>query len=303
MSSGILELIFLAMLWGPSFLFIKIAVLEVPPITMVMVRVGIAAAILYTVLRFRKTPLPTGWNIWRHFAILGFFANAFPFLCFNWGEIYVDSALASILNGTTPLFTMLIAHFAIREERLTLPKILGGLIGFQGLFLLVLPSIQSGVNASFWGIMAMTAASASYGIALVYAKKNLPKLAPAVAPTAQLTMATVYLLPLSLLLDKPWSLPVPSLQAVASIIALAVFGTAIAFIVYYHILAKVGATHLSMVTYLVPVFGIALGVLVLDEILSWHAYLGCLLILLGVMVANGLIRWPQRLMRPRIESV
>lgn len=293
-----LWLLLLAALWGPSFIFIKLAVEDIPPITMAAGRVGLAAVALYLVLRLQGRNLPGPGKIWKNFAVMGFFSNALPFALFSWGEQYIDSALAAILNGTTPLFTILLAHFLIGDDRLTLPKLGGVLLGFTGLVLLILPTLFDGVHATSLGVAAITVAASSYGVAIVYSRLNLRGLPPLVAPTAQLAMATVYLLPISLLVEQPYRLPLPSWTSAGSLIALALIGTALAFVLYYRIIERTSATYLSMVTYLVPVFGITLGVVVLDEQLQWNAYVGCALILMGVMVVNGLFNglktWMQR---------
>jgi len=301
-SRMIFWLFFLAFLWGPSFVFIKIAVQEIPPLTLVVLRVGFAAVILYTILRLKGLRLPTDKKMWRHFSILGLFAHALPFFLFNWGETHIDSALASILNGTTPLFTMIFAHFWIADERLTPQKIFGALVGFLGLFILTSPSLLHGFESTTLGIIAVAFAAVSYGIAIVYARRNLRGLKPLVAPTAQLTMATVIMIPVSFLVDKPWQLVAPSLAATGSVLALAAFGTALAFVIYYFILDHAGATYLSTVTYLVPVFGVALGVSILNEKLSWHAYAGCAAILVGVMIANGVIKLPFGFLNRRVAA-
>ena len=298
MSSANLFLLFLlATLWGPSFLFIKVAVAEIPPLTMVTVRVGLAALLLYLFLRLRGGRLPHLGRLWLHFAALGLLAHAIPFTLISWGEIYVDSAVAAILNGTTPLFTMLIAHYAIADERMSWSKLAGMLLGFQGLLFLVWPAIASGFQASTGGIVAVTLASCSYGFAMVYARKYLRTLPSLVAPTAQLLVATIYMVPLALYFERPFSLSWPSLPAVGSLVALAVIGTALAFVVYYKILEVAGATHLSMVTYILPVFGVILGVLILNEQLTWNAYAGCGLILSGVMVVSGRLPLSRRILK------
>lgn len=283
-------LLFLASLWGPSFLFIKVAVGEIPPITLAMMRVGLASILLYLILRVQGRNLPRPGPIWRNFAVMGFFANALPFALFSWGEIHIDSALAAILNGTTPLFTIVLAHLFIADDRLTPLKTGGILLGFGGLLMLIAPSLFEGVRATTWGLLAITLAAASYGVGIVYARKKLRGLPPLVGPAAQLTMATLYLLPLSLLIERPLAMPAPSWAAIGSLLALATMGTAIAFVVYYHVMEQTSATYLSMVTYLVPVFGVILGVVVLNEQPGWNAYLGCALILLGVMVVNGVFK-------------
>jgi len=298
MSSANLFLLFLlATLWGPSFLFIKVAVAEIPPLTMVTIRVGLAALLLYLFLRLRGGRLPDLGRLWLHFAALGLLAHAIPFTLISWGEIYVDSAVAAILNGTTPLFTMLIAHYAIADERMSWSKLAGMLLGFQGLLFLVWPAIASGFQASTGGILAVTLASCSYGMAMVYARRYLRTLPSLVAPTAQLLVATIYMVPLALYFERPFSLSWPSLQAVGSLVALAVIGTALAFVVYYKIIEVAGATYLSMVTYILPVFGVMLGVLILNEQLTWNAYVGCGLILSGVMVVNGRLPLSRRILK------
>jgi drug/metabolite transporter (DMT)-like permease len=285
-----LLLLVLAALWGPSFLFIKVAVAEIPPLTIVLGRVGIGGILLYGVLRLQGRNLPPLGRVWLHFAFAATVQNAIPFLLFGWGEQYIDSALAAILNGTTPLFTLLLAHIFTSDDRLTPTKILGTVIGFSGLALLIGPSLLGGVKATSWGLIAVTVASLCYGIAIVYGRRNLRGLPPLVAPTAQLLLATLFVMPLSLVLERPFNLPAPSWPALASLVALGVFGTGLAFVVYYRVMEQTSATYVSMVTYLVPVFGVILGVVILNEQLGWNAYLGCALILLGVMIVNGVFR-------------
>jgi drug/metabolite transporter (DMT)-like permease len=289
---NIFGIIFLAALWGPSFLFIKIAVQEIPPLTMAAARVTLAAVILYGVLRLYRRKLPRERHIWGKFFIAGLMGNALPFVLFNWGEMYIDSALAAILNGTTPLFTLVIAHFFIHDDRLSRDKVIGAFIGFGGLLMLVAPSLMDGFHATTLGLLAVTTAAMCYGVNIVFTKKFLRGLPGLVGPTAQLSMASLILLPISFTLEQPLSLPMPSTAATASVVALAVIGTALAFIVYYRLLETTPASALAMVTYLIPVFGVLLGVLILDEKLQWNAYAGFILILLGVMVVNGAIRWP-----------
>lgn len=285
-----LWLMLLAVLWGPSFLFIKVAVGEIPPFTLVAGRVGLAAVLLYLILRLQRRALPRFGRIWLHFAVVGFFSNALPFTLFSWGEMHIDSALASILNGTTPLFTILLAHLLTSDDRLTPVKVMGSLLGFGGLVVLIAPSLLGGVRATTWGLIAATLAAASYGVATVYTRKNLRGLPPLVGPTAQLLMATLYILPLALLIEQPFRQPLPTWPALASLLALSMVGTALAFVVYYYVIDRTSATYVSMVTYLVPVIGVALGIMVLNEKPAWNAYAGCALILLGVMVVNGVFK-------------
>ncbi len=292
MSSNLVWLFILSILWGPSFLFIKIAVVEIAPLTIVAVRVGLAAVALLVLLRLRSIKLPRWGAIWGHFTVMGLLAHAIPFALFNWSEQFIDSAVASILNGTTPLFTILFAHFFTEDERLTGAKVAGSIIGFQGLLFLASPSFLAGVEATTLGILAATAASCSYGMAMIYARRHVRGQKPLVAPAAQLTLATLIMTPMAFLLEEPLAVGLPSFGALSSLLALGLFGTAAAFVVYYRILESAGATYLSMVTYLVPMFGIALGVSVLGEPVTWNMFVGGALILAGVLTVNRGLSFP-----------
>jgi drug/metabolite transporter (DMT)-like permease len=252
--------------------------------------VGLAGLLLYIILRVRGRNLPPFGRIWLHFAFAALVQNAIPFVLFGWGEQYIDSALAAILNGTTPFFTLILAHLFITDDHLTPTKALGTFIGFCGVSFLIAPSLLGGVKATAWGLIGVTVAAACYGIAIVYTRRNLRGLPPLVAPTAQLLLATLFLIPLSLVLEQPFRLSAPSWPALGSLLALSIFGTALAFVVYYRLIERSSATYVSMVTYLVPVFGVILGVAILNEQLGWNVYLGSTLILLGVMVVNGVFK-------------
>lgn len=279
-------LILLASLWGPSFLFIKIAVEEVPPVMLAALRIGIAAIILNVLLILRRERLPTGRNFWKKTFIAGLFAQAIPFVLINWGEQYVDSSLASILNGLVPLFTIIIAHFLIVEERLTNQKIVGVLLGFAGLIVLVTPSLSKGVEGSFWGILSITAAAVSYGIGLSYIRKHFTNAPSFKAAAAQLFSVTIYLVPLAFIAYPEFSLGAVSYSALGSILVLALFGTAIAFIVYFKLIERSSAGYASLVTYLMPIYGVLLGVIFLNERVSLWMIVGALLILFGIRVTK-----------------
>jgi drug/metabolite transporter (DMT)-like permease len=285
-----LLLLLLAALWGPSFLFIKVGVAEIRPLTFVLGRVGIAALVLYGILRWQGGRLP-GWGaVWKHIAVVALLHNSLPFVLFSWGELYIDSALASILNGTTPLFTIVLAHFLTDDDHLSPAKVGGVVLGLSGLAFLIGPTLFGGFEVTTWGLLAVVVASICYGIAIVYVRNYLRGLPPLVAPTMQMMLASLYLVPLVLWLDRPLGMSLPSLPALGSWLALGVLGTALAFIVYYRLIETADASYVSMVTYIVPVFGVLLGVLVLHERLSWNTYLGFGLILLGVMAVNGVFR-------------
>ncbi len=282
-------LVILALLWGPGAMLIKIAVHDIPPLTLSAVRVGMAAILLYGFLRSQKHTLPRWGSAWRHFAVMGLAANALPYTLFSWGEQYIDSSLASILLGTVPIFTMVLAHIFTQDEHLTLTKVVGVLLGFAGMIALVGPTLVAGTQATTWGLVAATGAAASNAVAIVYARKHLRGLPPLVAPTAQLLLATLYLVPLALLIERPYTLPLPPWTAVGALVGLAVLSTALAFVIYYRVMERATATYMSMVTYMIPMVGLALGMLVLHERPGWNAFLGFALIILGIMKVNGLI--------------
>lgn len=279
-------LILLALCWGPSFLFIKVAVEEVPPMVLAGLRIGIGAIILNLFLLARKERLPMTRDFWKKTLIAGFFAQGVPFVLINWGEQYVDSSLASLLNGLVPLSTILLAQMMLPEEKMTSNKLKGVLLGFLGLTVLVFPNLQNGLTGSTLGIVAITAATISYGIGLVYIRKNLVNIPSFQAPAAQLLSVTIYLLPLSLLTAPSFSFSNVSWEVYASVAILGLFGTAIAFIIYFKLIERTSASYASMVTYLMPIIGVILGVIFLHESITIWMIAGALLILSGIYIGN-----------------
>jgi drug/metabolite transporter (DMT)-like permease len=290
---NLLQLLLLAALWGPSFLLIKVAVAEIPPISLIFGRVGLAAILLYLLLRLGGGKLPPRGRIWFPLAVVALFQTSLPLVLLSWAEQHIDSALAAILNGLTPLFTILFAHLLTADDRLTAPKAAGIVLGLIGVLFFVAPTLQSGMQASTWGILAMIAITASYGFAGVHTRNHLNHLPPLVAPAGQMILSALFLLLPMLFIDQPFAQPIPPPQAIAAVVGLAVLGTVLAFIVYYRLLRNASASYVSMVTYLVPVVGIVLGVLILDERLAWNDFAGFGLILLGVLIVNGTLRNPR----------
>lgn len=282
-----LLLVLLASLWGPSFLFIKVAVQEIQPLTITMLRIGLAALIMNTYLYVIGQRLTKDLTFWRHVLIAGFFMHSLPFSLINWGEQYVDSGIASILNGLTPLSTVLLANFFIADERMSIQKILGVAAGFGGLVVLALPNLMSGYQATSSGILAVTLGAISYGVGLVYTKRYLKNTRPIHAPAGQLLVAVIYLIPVSFIFESPIIVLNASWKAIGSITLLSVFGTALAFVIYYRLIESASAAYLSMVTYLMPIYGVVLGVLILEESLSTEMMVGMLLILFGIVLINA----------------
>lgn len=282
-----LKLVGLSLLWGPAFLYMNVAVREIPPLTLAAARVSLAAFVLLFILKLQGRSLPGTGARWKQFAFTGFTYNALPFFFISWGQQYIDSALAAILVGATPLFTMLLARLFQADERLVRNKVIGAVIGFGGVFLLFVPGLLAGVQLTIWGMLAALGAAASYGVAFVYTRQKMRGLPPLVGPTAQLVMASVYLVPLSLIVEKPYAMALPSATAVIALLLLTFLSTVLAFAAYYRLLEQTSATNLSLVTYLNPIVATILGVILLNEPLGWHVYLGCGLILLGAAAVNG----------------
>ena len=292
-------LVAMALLWGPAFLFIKVVVEEVPPFTLVTARVGLAGIVLYFILLAQGGRLPKLGPIWKHFVIVGLLYSALPYVLLSWGEQYINSALAAILIGTVPLFTALLSHLFTTSEQLTPAKTTGILVGLGGLLLLLAPALLAGVQATTWGLVAAIVAAASYAGAVVYSKHHLHGLPPLVAPTAQLLTASIILLPLSLIVERPWTLSMPSWPVAGSFLTLSILCTAIVFVVYYRAMESIDAINLSMVTYLIPIVATILGVMVLNERLGGHTILGSILIFVSMMMVNGVFRAAGR---PRLRS-
>lgn len=287
----LLWLMSLAFLWGIAFLFVQVAVRDIPPLTLVTARVGLGAAILYLILRAQGRNLPRFGAIWAHFAVMGLLYNAAPYVLLAWGQQHIDSALAAVFIGLTPLVTMLLAHLFTRDDHFTLAKTVGVGLGFAGLLVLLGPALLAGVQATLLGLLAALAAAISYGTAIVYGKQKLQGLPPLTAPTAQLATAAIGLAPLSLLLEQPYTLPLPSWPALTALLMLAVLSTALAFYIYYRAMDSTSASTLGMAGYMVPVVATIAGVLILDEQLAWNAYVGFALILAGVLTVNGVFKF------------
>ena len=283
-------LLILASLWGPSFLFIKVAVREISPIHLATLRIAVAAIAINIFLKISGKPFKKDLKFWRDVTISGVFSLSLPFMLISWGEVYIDSALASILNGLTPLFTIIMANFLISDDKMTRPKLIGTIIGFAGLFVLVSPHLSSEMKASSMGIAAVVLAACSYGVGMVYARLKLKGTPPLHAPASQLLTASIYMIPIALFTDGVPAFADISFNAIGSVLILALFGTALAYIIFFKILEKASASYLSYVTYLIPIYGVMLGVAFLNESISTETVIGAGIILTGLMIANKTIK-------------
>jgi drug/metabolite transporter (DMT)-like permease len=289
-------LLSLSVLWGGSFFFAKVAIGELGPLTVVFARVALATLALDIVLVAAKTTPFRRDAPWPAYFVMGFLNNVLPFSLIFWGQTHIASGLASILNATTPLFTLLVAHFLTEDEKIDPAKVAALLAGFAGVAVLIGPGMLVD-GASAWGELACLGAALSYAFAGVYGRRfKILKIAPIEAAAGQVTASTVLILPIMLAVEQPWTLPAsPSLAVWAALVGLALLSTALAYILYFRILAAAGATTLLLVTFLIPVTAVLLGAAVLGERLAPRQFAGMALIGLGLAVIDGRIA---RLLRP-----
>ena len=306
MTPGEWALLFaLSLLWGGSFFFVGVAVKALPPFTIVALRVGIAALALHLVLRVLGQRVPPwaseGGRVWAAFLGMGFLNNLVPFSLLVWGQTQIPSGLAAILNATTPLFAVLVAHVMTVDERMTRGRLAGIVIGFAGVALMLGPEAWRGFGDDLMAQIACLAAACSYGFASVFGCRfRRLGVAPLATATGQVTASTAMLVPLALLVDRPWQLALPGLDVWGAVAALALLSTALAYIMFFRILARAGAVNLSLVTLLVPPGAILLGALFLDERLEPLHFAGMALIGLGLAAIDGRpARHLATLLRPR----
>ncbi|MCX8995752.1 DMT family transporter [Rhizobiaceae bacterium BDR2-2] len=278
----------LSVLWGGSFLFNGILVKVWPPLTIVAGRVVLAALALWLVARLWGIVVPKSRQAWQAFFGMGLINNVVPFVLIVWGQTHIASGLAAILNATTPLFGVIVAHVLTADEKLTVNRAAGLLVGFAGVVVMVGPSVLGHAGNDFLGELAVLGAALSYAFAGVYGRRfkamGMPPLVPAVG---QLTASSALLLPVALLVDRPFSLPVPGLEAWLALFALAILSSALAYILFFRILATAGATNLMLVTILIPPSAILLAAMVLGEQLAPRHFAGMVLIGAGLAAIDG----------------
>ena len=281
-------LITLATVWGGSFLFNAILVAELPVITIVAIRVTVAALALWGFVRVTGRKIPTSPQVWGALLILGVLNNAIPFSLIVQGQTQITSGLASILNATTPLFTILVAGFFLTDERFSVLRVLGVVVGFSGVILMVGPEALSGLGDDFWAQLCALGAALSYGFASVFGRRFRElRVDPVMVATGQVTMSSLVLWPIALWIDGPQDIMGLSFKAAASMFGLAVLCTSFAYILYFRILERAGATNISLVTFLVPISAIILGVLVLGERIFIKEIMGMTLIGMGLAIIDG----------------
>lgn len=288
-------LIALGSLWGSSFFFFEVALETLGPLTVACGRVVIAALALAGVLAIARRSLPRDARFWLAITVMGTINNALPFALIAGAQTEIDSGLASILNATTPIFSVLLAVFLARQETLTNNRALGVALGFAGVVALIGPDALSPLGVSPLAQSLVLLAALSYATAAVFARRVLADYPFLWTSFGQVATASVVLLPLALFFERPWSAS-PTIETWGALIAIGTLGTALAYPVYFTLLKRTGATNLMLVTLINPVVAVALGIMVLGETPAWTTYLGMALILGGLLAVDGRL---MRLMRQR----
>lgn len=280
-----LLLILLSILWGGSFFFIEIAIRTIPVFTVVAGRVGIAALILMAYVYLSGYHMPNRIGLWGKFVILGALRAAIPISLIVWAETQISSGLAGILNSTSPLFTMLIAHWLTQDDKLTTNKLIGVVLAMSGVMLMIGIDALQGFGTQAAAQLAMLGATCAYGFAAVYGRqfKGMPA---AISAAGMLTGATILILPISIVLERPWQLK-PELMSIGAILGLALLSTAFAFMIWMRLILTAGPSNTSMVTFLIPITALFLSIFILHEEIVWTSYAGLGLILAGLAVAQA----------------
>jgi drug/metabolite transporter (DMT)-like permease len=295
-----LVFILLGAIWSSSFMWIKIAVQEVGPITLVAFRVLFGLLFGVVVISIQRIAWPRTLKEWIPLVVLGIANIAIPFFLISWGEQSIDSAVASILNATVPLFTILIAHYLLHDDKMTWPKVLGLLLGFAGVVILMSKDIGDSLG-SVLGQLAVVLASAFYAGGAVYARKTTQHMPGIMRSAGPLLPATVVMWLATFLVESPVEIPQLGITWIA-LLFLGILGSGFAFVLSYYLIHEIGPTRTSMVTYLFPLGGVILGVAFLNEELSWQLLVGAVLIVLSLAVANIQPQKQQQTMEERMAA-
>ncbi len=274
----------LALIWGSSYMLIKLGLETLPPLTIAAARIVLAAVVVSAIVWWRGERLPTGLNQWRPFMVMAMLSTVLPYFLIAWGEVRIDSGLTGILLGCMPLTTLVLAHLFTRDERLSRFKVMGLILGAAGLGILVGPDAMAGLGGHLLGELAVIAAAMCYAATTVYAHRFI-RSRPAVSSAATLLVASVIILPFALVLDTPWRLE-PSALSLAAVALLGIVGTGIATLIYFRLIRGAGATFTSTINYLIPPVSVLWGVLLLGESPTPRMAGAMVLILAGIGLIN-----------------
>jgi len=279
-----LRLIALSAVWGSVFLFVTLAVRSIPEFTLVFLRLALAAAGFWLFIVATGGRMPRDRKLWGEFLISGLITNAIPFSLITWEQTQVEGGIASVLNAMTPCFVVVLAHFLTKDEKASVRKAVGVLVGFLGAYVLMSPDLEGGVSMRGLGQIAGLVASLAHALAGIYGKR-FRALSPVVAATGTLTCAALWLLPVALIIDRPWSMR-PDPVALGAVTALGLL-TVAAYLLYYRILPSAGATNLMLATLLSPVFAYILGAVFAGESIYPTSVAGMFIIVIGMLIMDG----------------
>ncbi len=280
-----LRLVLLSLLWGGSFFFVGAAIREIPPLTIVFLRVFVAAMVLLPFVMIRGIAFPSGFAGWKPFIVMSILNNVIPFSLLTSAQYYLTSGMTSVLNATTPLFTVLVmASFG--EERLLPRRIAGVLMGLAGVAILRGQALDAG-GAQTIGILICLAATLSFGFSALWAKRHMTGMPPLGLAAFQLTTSSLMMGVLALTIEQPWQLPMPGLGALLSVAGIGVLSTAAGFILFFQIIARSGPSNVMLVTLMVPVSAILLGHFILGEVVTAREYIGAAVIATALLVMDG----------------
>jgi len=279
-------LLFLSLLWGFSYFFTAVALKGgLPPVTLVLLRTALAALVLLPLVPLLGYAMPRDWATWKLFAVQSILNNVVPFTLMAWAQTQITSGLAAVLNATTPLWTLLVAWVLV-GERLSFNKTIGVLFGIAGVATLIGPELAIVNVPSLLGMGAFLLGTLFYGFSALWMRR-LRHIPPIVSAASQLCWSSVLLLPIAASIDSFWLLPLPAPGVIGAVIGVAVFSTALAYIVFFRISASAGPQNAMLVTLLIPVTATLLGVVFLAEALTVHQVVGAIVIAMGLLVTDG----------------
>jgi len=291
-----------AFCFGVSYYFIEILIRHLPPLTIVTIRVTLASFVLWGVVLLLKLKRPSSFKQWRSLFLLAFMNNAIPFTLFVSAQRHIDSSMAAVLNATMPFFTVILAAVFLNDEKINRFKLLGVPVGIVGTAILIGPNLQASGTMSVLGQLAALLATFFYAVSSVYARRFKEwGLSPIMIATGQVTMAAIMLFPVALIVEQPWTLPMPPMETIYALLGITLLSTVMSYILYFKLIASAGATNASLVTFLNPVTAIILGTLLLGEIITPTQTLGIAIILLGLVIIDGRLLQKKKQIEPELE--
>lgn len=276
--------------WGGTFFFNAIALPEVPPLTVIAFRVGLAAILLWIYILMAGVAIPRELRVWGAVGVMATANTAVPFFFIAWGQLHISSGLAAILIASSPLYAVIAAHFCTSDERMTPGKLAGVASGIAGVVILIGPGVLKGLGADLVAQIAVIGAALCYAGSAIYGRRFARwKVSPRFMATGQMTLAAIMIIPFALIVDQPWTLQAPSLKAWSAMLGLALLATAMAYLIYFRILGAAGAINILLVNFLVPVSALLLGIFILGEALTVEQVVGMAFIAFGLALIDGRI--------------